>query len=46
MTTADASPAYVATLTRHEEVAYGTMAFRFEKPAGFTFRLGCASRTM
>lgn len=40
MTTAVASPTYVAKLKSHEEVAEGTMAFRFEKPAGFTFTPG------
>jgi ferredoxin-NADP reductase len=33
-------PSYEATLKGREPVALGTMAFRFEKPAGFSFRPG------
>ena len=31
---------YEVTLAGHEEVAEGTTAFRFEKPAGFAFKAG------
>ena len=34
--------AQVTRLARHEEVAEGTMAFHFEKPAGFVFKAGQA----
>jgi len=40
MNTAVASPTYVTKLKSREEVAEQTMAFRFEKPAGFTFTPG------
>lgn len=40
MTAAVASPTYMSKLVSHEEVAEGTMAFRFAKPAGFTFTPG------
>ena len=33
-------PIYKTKLQRKEEVADGTMAFHFEKPAGFTFKAG------
>lgn len=33
-------PTYKAKLKRREEVAEGTMAFYFQKPAGFEFRAG------
>jgi ferredoxin-NADP reductase len=35
-------PLFTATLEGHEEVARGTLAFRFARPAGFTFRAGQA----
>ncbi|MBI3937015.1 MAG: FAD-dependent oxidoreductase [Betaproteobacteria bacterium] len=35
-------PTYEATLKGSEQVAEGTMAFRFAKPAGFAFRAGQA----
>ena len=31
---------YEVALAGHEEVAEGTTAFRFEKPAGFSFKAG------
>jgi ferredoxin-NADP reductase len=40
MSIAVASPTYVTKLKGREEVAEQTMAFRFEKPAGFTFIAG------
>jgi ferredoxin-NADP reductase len=40
MTAAVASPSFATRLKSHEEVAEGTMAFRFEKPAAFTFTPG------
>jgi ferredoxin-NADP reductase len=40
MATAVASPTFITKLTSHEEIAHETMAFRFEKPAGFTFTPG------
>ena len=33
-------PIYRTILLRKEEIAEGTMAFHFEKPAGFTFKAG------
>jgi ferredoxin-NADP reductase len=33
-------PIYTVTLLRNEEVAAGTMAFHFEKPAGFAYTAG------
>ena len=35
-------PPYEVKLTGHEDVAAGTMMFRFEKPAGFIFKPGQA----
>ena len=35
--------AYDTRLERREEVAEGTMAFHFEKPAGFSFKPGQAT---
>ena len=35
-------PKYEVTLKGHEELAEGTMAFHFEKPAGFSFKPGQA----
>jgi len=40
MSTAAISPTFVMKLKGREEVAEQTMAFRFEKPAGFTFTPG------
>ncbi|HEX5446989.1 MAG TPA: FAD-dependent oxidoreductase [Pirellulales bacterium] len=40
MTTAVSSPIYRTQLQSHQEVAEQTMAFRFDKPAGFTFTPG------
>lgn len=37
-------PAYGATLLASEEVARGTLAFRFARPEGFSFRAGQAVR--
>ena len=40
MGTAAAGPTHLATkLKSREEVAEGTMAFRFEKPANWTFMI-------
>ena len=33
-------PSFTSRLTQREEVAHGTMAFHFEKPAGFEFKPG------
>lgn len=33
-------PSYTSRLTHREEIAHGTMAFHFEKPAGFEFKPG------
>lgn len=33
-------PLYKVKLIKHEEIADGTMAFHFEKPAGFEFKAG------
>jgi ferredoxin-NADP reductase len=35
-----ATPAHTTTLTKREEIAEGTMAFHFVKPADFQFRAG------
>jgi ferredoxin-NADP reductase len=40
MTTA--TSAHTAQLTKREEIAEGTMAFHFARPAGFQFRAGQA----
>jgi ferredoxin-NADP reductase len=40
MSTAAASPGFVCKLKDRKEVAEGTMAFRFEKPSGWTFKAG------
>ena len=41
MGTAATGPSYSSVKLRsREEVAEGTMAFRFEKPAGWTFKAG------
>jgi ferredoxin-NADP reductase len=40
MSTVAASPSYLCKLKSRHEVAEGTMAFHFEKPAGFTFKPG------
>src|SRR5579864_204676 len=47
MSTATASPTRVTKLKGREEVAEQTMAFRFEKPAAFTFTPGqCIDLTL
>jgi ferredoxin-NADP reductase len=40
MSTAAASPGFMCKLKDRKEVAEGTMAFRFEKPLGWTFKAG------
>ena len=40
MSTAAASPDFMCKLKDRKEVAEGTMAFRFEKPSGWTFKAG------
>jgi ferredoxin-NADP reductase len=40
MSTAAASPGFICKLKERMEVAEGTMAFRFEKPSGWTFKAG------
>ena len=40
MSTAAASPSFICKLKDRKEVAEGTMAFRFEKPSGWTFKAG------
>lgn len=40
MSTAAASPSFTSKLKSRHEIAEGTMAFHFEKPAGFTFKPG------
>ena len=40
MSTAAASPSFICKLKDRKEVADGTMAFRFEKPSGWTFKAG------
>ena len=40
MSTAAASPGFMCRLKDREEVAEGTMAFRFEKPSEWTFKAG------
>src|ERR1039458_8216154 len=40
MTTAATSPITTSKLLSRHEVAEGTMAFRFEKPSGWTFKAG------
>ncbi|MGH7232341.1 MAG: hypothetical protein ACREJU_13435 [Nitrospiraceae bacterium] len=34
------SPTFMCNLNSRQEVAEGTMAFRFEKPAGWAFKAG------
>ena len=36
----NATPTHTAALTQREEIAEGTMAFHFAKPADFQFRAG------
>ena len=40
MSTAAASAGFMYKLEDRKEVAEGTVAFRFEKPVGWTFKLG------
>jgi len=40
MSTAATSPGFICKLKDRKEVAEGTMAFRFEKPSGWTFKAG------
>jgi ferredoxin-NADP reductase len=40
MNTAAASPGFMCKLKDRKEVTEGTMAFRFEKPSGWTFKAG------
>ena len=40
MNTATALPGFICKLKDRNEVAEGTMAFRFEKPSGWTFKAG------
>ena len=40
MSTAVASPGFMCKLTDRKEVAEATIAFRFEKPSGWTFKAG------
>ena len=40
MSTAAALPSFMCKLKDRKEVAEGTMAFRFEKPSGWTFKAG------
>src|SRR5580658_3768393 len=40
MSSAAASPGFLCKLKDRKEVAEGTMAFRFEKPSGWTFKAG------
>ena len=40
MSTAAVSPGFICKLKDRKEVAEGTMAFRFEKPSGCTFKAG------
>ncbi len=40
MSTAAASPGFMCKLRDRKEVAEGTIAFRFEKPSGWTFKAG------
>src|ERR1041384_6306370 len=40
MSSAAAWPIFMAKLKSRQEVAEGTMAFQFEKPAGWTFKAG------
>ena len=40
MSTAAVSPGFICKLKDRKEVAEGTMAFRFEKPSGWTFKAG------
>jgi hypothetical protein len=44
MSTAAASQGFMCKLKDRKEVAEGTMAFRFEKPSGWTFKAGQVSR--
>jgi ferredoxin-NADP reductase len=40
MSTAAAAPGFMCKLKDRKEVAEGTMAFRFERPSGWTFKAG------
>jgi hypothetical protein len=40
MSAAAALPGFMCKLKDRKEVAEGTMAFRFEKPSGWTFKAG------
>lgn len=40
MSTAAASPSFICKLKGRHEVAEGTMAFRFERPANWAFKAG------
>jgi len=40
MSTTVASRTFISKLNSRQEVAEGTMAFRFEKPAGWVFKAG------
>lgn len=40
MSTTVMSPTFMSKLNSRQEVAEGTMAFRFEKPDGWTFKAG------
>ena len=40
MSTTAVSPRFICKLKDRKEVAEGTMAFRFEKPSGWTFKAG------
>jgi len=40
MSTTVTSPTFISKLTSRQEVAEGTMAFRFDKPAGWAFKPG------
>ena len=40
MSTSAASQGFICKLKDRKEVAEGTMAFRFEKPSGWTFKAG------
>jgi ferredoxin-NADP reductase len=40
MSTAATSPGFICKLIDRKEVAEGTIAFRFEKPSGWTFKAG------
>jgi hypothetical protein len=44
MNTAAASPGFMCKLKDRKQVAEGTMAFRFEKPLGWTFKAASFSK--